>query len=72
MWMDRRRWDSLTPDRWLTCVLVLHVSRYRARYEDVSVEESLDMLRTEKNSDEQAKTLADGFGVLVQALKALA
>ena len=30
------------------------------------------MLRTEKVSDEMAKTLADGFGVLVEVLKALA
>jgi hypothetical protein len=37
----------------------------------VSIEESLDMLRTEKVSDEQAKTLADGFGVLIEELKAL-
>jgi hypothetical protein len=37
----------------------------------VSIEESLDMLRTEKVSDEQAKTLADGFGVLIEVLKAL-
>jgi hypothetical protein len=28
-------------------------------------------LRTEKISDEMAKTLADGFGVLVEVLKAL-
>ena len=28
-------------------------------------------LRTEKVSDEMAKTLADGFGVLVEVLKAL-
>jgi len=37
----------------------------------VSIEESLNMLRTEKISDEMAKTLADGFGVLVEVLKAL-
>ena len=29
------------------------------------------MLRTERVSDEQAKVLADGFGVLVEVLKAL-
>ena len=39
---------------------------------DVSIEESLEMLRAEKISDEQAKTLAAGFGVLVEVLKALA
>ena len=38
----------------------------------MSIEESLGMLRTEKISDEQAKILADGFGVLVEVLKALA
>ncbi len=50
----------------------LHVAHYRARYGDVSIEDSLEMLRSEKISDEQAKTLADGFGVLVEVLKALA
>ncbi len=38
----------------------------------MSNEESLEMLRIEKISDEQAKILADGFGVLVEVLKALA
>ncbi len=52
-------------------VLALHVAHYRARYGDVSIEESLEMLRAEKVSDEQAKVLADGFGVLVEVLKAL-
>ena len=37
----------------------------------MSIEESLEMLRTEKISDEMAKVLADGFGVLVQVIKAL-
>ena len=37
----------------------------------MSIEESLEMLRTERISDEQAKILADGFGVLVEVLKAL-
>ena len=41
-------------------VLALHVAHYRQRYGDVSIEESLEMLRTEKISDEMAKTLADG------------
>ena len=53
-------------------VLALHVAHYRQRYGDVSIEESLEMLRTEKVSNEMAKTLADGFGVLVEVLKALA
>ena len=53
-------------------VLALHVAHYRARYGDVSVKESLEMLHTEKISDEQAKTLADGFGVLIDVLKSLA
>jgi len=52
-------------------VLALHVAHYRQRYGDVSIEESLEMLRTEKVCDEMAKTLADGFGVLVEVLKAL-
>jgi hypothetical protein len=50
---------------------MIHVAHYRQRYGDVSLEESLQMLRTEKVSDEMAKTLADGFGVLVEVLKAL-
>ena len=52
-------------------VLALLVAHYRARYGDVSIEESLQMLRTEKISDEQAKKLAHGFAVLVEVLKAL-
>jgi len=52
-------------------VLALHVAHYRARYGDVSIEESLEMLRTETVSDEQAKVLADRNGVLVEVLKAL-
>ncbi len=50
---------------------MIHVAHYRQRYGDVSIEESLEMLRTETVSDEQAKVLADGFGVLVEVLKAL-
>ena len=47
--------------------------RYTSRTTgDVSIEESLELLRTEKVSDEMAKTLADGFGVLVEVMKALA
>ena len=53
-------------------VLALHVAHYRQRYGDVSIEESLELLRTEKVTDEMAKTLSDGFGVLVEVLKALA
>jgi hypothetical protein len=41
-------------------VLALHVAHYRQRYGDVSIEESLEILRTEKVSDEMAKTLANG------------
>ena len=52
-------------------VLALHVAHYRQQYGDVSIEESLETLRSEKISDDQAKTLADGFGVLVEVLKAL-
>lgn len=52
--------------------LALHVSHYRARYGDVSIKESLGMQRTEKISDETAKTLADGIGVLIEVLMAMA
>ena len=51
---------------------MLHVAHHRARYGYVFNEESLGMQRTEKISDEMAKTLADGFGVLVVVLKAMA
>ncbi len=37
----------------------------------MSIEESLEMLRTERMNDEQSKVLADGFGVLIEVLKAL-
>ena len=53
-------------------VLALLVAHYRQRYRGVSIDESFQMLRTERVSDEMAKTLADGFGVLVEVLKALA
>ena len=56
----------------VTRVLALHLGHYRTRYGDVPIDESLAMLRTETVSDEQAKVLADGFGVLVEVLKALA
>ena len=39
------------------------------RYGDISIEESLEILRTV--SDEMAMVLADGFRVLVEVLKAL-
>jgi len=44
--------------------------RPRTRYRDVSISDSLELLATETVSDEMAKTLADGFGVLVKVLKA--
>ncbi len=50
---------------------MIHVAHYRQRYGDVSIEESLEMLRTERISDEMAKTLEYGFGVFVLVLKAL-
>ena len=53
-------------------VLALHAAHYRQRYGDVSIEESLQMLCTEKIIDEQARILADGIGVVAEVLKALA
>ncbi len=50
---------------------MIHVAHCRQRYMDVSIEQSLEMLRTEKISDEQAKVLAHGFRVLIEVLKAL-
>ena len=44
-------------------------AHYRVRYGDVSIEESLEMLRTARISDEQAKVLADEFGAFVEVLK---
>ena len=48
---------------------------YRLAKQRISVglhkNSAMVMLRTEKVSDEMMKTLADGFGVLVQVLKAL-
>lgn len=52
-------------------VLALHVAHYSAKYGDVPIEQSLDLLATEKISDETARTLADGFSVLIEVLKAL-
>ena len=52
-------------------VLALHVAHYRPRFGDVPIEESLQMLGTETVSDEMAKVLTDGFGVLIEVLKAL-
>ena len=49
--------------------VLAHVTHYQAPYADLSIEESLEMLRTERVSEEQAKILADGFGVLVAVLK---
>ena len=48
----------------------LHVAHHRVRYGDVSIEESLEMLRTGRLNDEQAEVLADRFGALVEVLKA--
>ena len=52
-------------------ILALRVAHYRQRYGDVSVEELLEMLRTDTLSDEQAKVLAHGFRVLVEVPTAL-
>jgi hypothetical protein len=52
-------------------VLALHIAHYRQRYGDVSIEQSLEMLRAGTVSDEMEKTPADGFGVLVEVLKAM-
>ena len=57
-------------EEWLHFDALL-VAHFRQRYGDVSIEESLEMLRTERISDEQAKILANGFGVLVEVQKAL-
>jgi hypothetical protein len=53
-------------------VLALVVGHFRARYGEVSIEESLEMLRTERFNDEQANILADGRGLSVAVQTALA
>jgi hypothetical protein len=50
--------------------LALHVAHYRQRFGDVSIEDFLEMPRTERVNDEQAKEFADGLGALVEVLNA--
>ena len=55
----------------VTRVLALHPGYYRTRYGDVPIEESIELLATEKVTDDMARVLASGFGALVEVLKAL-
>ena len=55
----------------VTRVLALHLEHYRTRYGDVPIEESIELLKTEKVTDDMARVLASGFGALVEVLKAL-
>jgi hypothetical protein len=55
----------------VTRVLALHLGHYRTRYGDVPIEESIELLKTEKVTDDMARVLASGFGALVEVLKAL-
>jgi hypothetical protein len=52
-------------------VLALHVAHYQTKHGAIPVEESLQMMLTETIDDEQAKTLADGFEVLITVMKSL-
>ena len=52
-------------------VLALHVGHYRTRFGDVPISESMELLTTEKITDEMAATLAAGSEALVEVLKAL-
>ena len=52
-------------------MLALHLGRYRTRFGDVPIEESMELLATEKVTDDMARVLAIGFGALVEVLKAL-
>jgi hypothetical protein len=54
----------------VTRVLALHLGHYRT-YGDVPIEESIELLKTEKVTDDMARVLASGFGALVEVLKAL-
>lgn len=49
-----------------------HVAHYQTRRAVIPVEESLDLMLTETIDDDQAKALADGFEVLIAAMKSLA
>lgn len=52
-------------------VLALHVARYQTKYGAIPVEESLQLMLTETIDDDQAKTLADGFEMLITVMQAL-
>jgi hypothetical protein len=52
-------------------VLALHVAHYQSKHGAIPIDQSLDLLAAETISDETARTLADGFAVLVEVLKAL-
>jgi hypothetical protein len=54
----------------VTRVLALHLGHCRT-YGDVPIEESIELLKTEKVTDDMARVLASGFGALVEVLKAL-
>ena len=47
------------------------MGHYRTRYGDVPIEESIELLATEKVTDEMARVLASGFESLGEVLKAL-
>jgi len=53
-------------------VLALHVAHYQTKHGAIPVEESLQVMLTETINDEQAKTLANGFEVLITVMKSLA
>ncbi len=55
----------------VTRVLALHLGHYRTRYGDVPIEESIELLKTEKVTDDMARVLASGFGALVEVLKVM-
>ena len=52
-------------------MLALHPGHYRTRYRDVPIEELIELLATEKVTDDMARVLASGFGALVEVLKAM-
>jgi hypothetical protein len=53
-------------------VLALHVAHYQTKHGAIPVKESLQVMLTETINDEQAKTLADGFEVLIEVMKSVA
>ena len=53
-------------------VLALHLAHYRAAHGEIPLKKAFDLLLTETLNDEQVGELADGFGVLIEVIRAVA